>query len=747
MPRNSSGTYSLPTGNPVVSNTLIQSTWANTTMSDLGSSITDSLDRAGRGAMLAPLKNTDGTQVAPSMTFSSEGTLGIYRVGAGVLGFVAGGALVMSLSTAGLVYSSPLVLPLGSATVPSLTFVGNGNTGWYSPGVNQIAVTTNGIQRVGVDGTGAVTLTTGALSLGAAGANSITATDPAGSLIFRTGGLNNRMTIDASGNVGIGTVTPAQLLEVMGNFIARDSKTASTTATGRFFGGAFTGNPLTAILTSGTNTLNSVTIGGGTGQGEPASQILFATGTIGALGAGTERMRIDTAGNVGIGVTPSPWFASYKPLQIGVSGSVFSRTGNEIMGMASNAYATAANVYAYMLSGNFASLYTQSSGQHIWYTAPSGTAGNPITFSQSMTLDASGNMGLGQVSNATYRMAITATGTGVLITSPSGSPQLTTTDGNVTTYLGYTSGAGATAVSYIGPSTAHSLAFLTTNVERMRITAAGAVGIGAPPGTFVDIAVSGGMLRMGGASGNNLIQAYNSGSTLGLWAGGSSQVYSNSTLAFLVGATTSTASPTGGNTAFVIQSTGAVTFGAFLTTMVASESLRIANDSGFLSFFNAANTVRNGYIQFNTSANSVITCETQSLVIGSTPGSVVLSTGGNVRLTVNNAGVISDAVAELGWKDLPQNAPGGAYTLVIGDRGRHVYTANGVTVPSGVFSAGNIVSIVNGSGVALTVTQGAGVTLHQGGTTATGNRSLLPWGIASVLCTGANVFVINGNIA
>jgi hypothetical protein len=39
-----------------------------------------------------------------------------------------------------------------------------------------------------------------------------------------------------------------------------------------------------------------------------------------------------------------------------------------------------------------------SNGAHTWYIAPSGTAGNTITYTQAMTLDASGNLGVGVTS-------------------------------------------------------------------------------------------------------------------------------------------------------------------------------------------------------------------------------------------------------------------------------------------------------------------------------------------------------------
>lgn len=85
MPRDSQGNYTLPAGNPVVSGTVITSTWANTTMDDIAIGITDSLDRQGRGGMLAPFQFADGNVSAPGATWTNEPTSGDYRAGAGDL--------------------------------------------------------------------------------------------------------------------------------------------------------------------------------------------------------------------------------------------------------------------------------------------------------------------------------------------------------------------------------------------------------------------------------------------------------------------------------------------------------------------------------------------------------------------------------------------------------------------------------------------------------------------------------------
>ena len=98
-----------------------------------------------------------------------------------------------------------------------------------------------------------------------------------------------------------------------------------------------------------------------------------------------------------------------------------------------------------------------------------------------------------------------------------------------------------------------------------------------------------------------------------------------------------------------------------------------------------------------------------------------------------------------GPTNIPQEAKVSGYTLAIGDVGKHISTTTGgVTVPSGVFSAGDAISIYNNSASNQTITQGASVTMYLGGTATTGNRTLAQRGIVTVLCVGSNTFVIAG---
>jgi hypothetical protein len=91
MPRNASGTYSLPAGNPVVTGTSVSSTWANDTLNDLKAEMTDSLNRSGKGGMLAALTLYAGTVTAPGVAFSDDPDTGLYLPSAGSLKLAVGG--------------------------------------------------------------------------------------------------------------------------------------------------------------------------------------------------------------------------------------------------------------------------------------------------------------------------------------------------------------------------------------------------------------------------------------------------------------------------------------------------------------------------------------------------------------------------------------------------------------------------------------------------------------------------------
>jgi hypothetical protein len=130
------------------------------------------------------------------------------------------------------------------------------------------------------------------------------------------------------------------------------------------------------------------------------------TATLTLETSGSTRATIDSSGNLGLGVTPSAW-STGKAIEVG-------RVGNAIWNLDSNETYFLSNAYfnsgfKYGATGT-ATQYLQFSGQHRWYNAPSGTAGNAITFTQAMTLDASGNLLVGTTSTPTTAEKVIAMG-------------------------------------------------------------------------------------------------------------------------------------------------------------------------------------------------------------------------------------------------------------------------------------------------------------------------------------------------
>ncbi len=100
--------------------------------------------------------------------------------------------------------------------------------------------------------------------------------------------------------------------------------------------------------------------------------------------------------NLGLGVTPSAWGGSSRGvIDLGIAGAVMASTS---VGTATayNAYFNGTD-WIYKTSAG-STRYTSTSTHHAWYTAPSGTAGNAISFTQAMTLDSSGNLLVGTTS-------------------------------------------------------------------------------------------------------------------------------------------------------------------------------------------------------------------------------------------------------------------------------------------------------------------------------------------------------------
>ena len=122
MPRDVSGQYTLPPGlNPVIDGTTITSMWANTTLEDVASALTNSLSRNGQGGMLAPLRFEDGTVGLPGAAFSNEPSSGMWRAGTDDVRFSVGGVQAARLQPAIATLPGNLVLSNAAAEITAST--------------------------------------------------------------------------------------------------------------------------------------------------------------------------------------------------------------------------------------------------------------------------------------------------------------------------------------------------------------------------------------------------------------------------------------------------------------------------------------------------------------------------------------------------------------------------------------------------------------------------------------------------
>lgn len=163
MPRSSGGVYSLYTpGNPVVPSTVISSTWANNTLTDLATAMTDSLSRSGDGAMLAPLQLVDGSASGPGLTWGTETSSGWYREASNSFSFSVSGAKKLGVTTNALLLTNSgdavynLTNSLASITGSFTTDSGSSRVNVGAVTNHALALVTNNLPRLTITNAGAV---------------------------------------------------------------------------------------------------------------------------------------------------------------------------------------------------------------------------------------------------------------------------------------------------------------------------------------------------------------------------------------------------------------------------------------------------------------------------------------------------------------------------------------------------------------------------------------------------------------
>lgn len=115
-----------------------------------------------------------------------------------------------------------------------------------------------------------------------------------------------------------------------------------------------------------------------------------ASGSANASITWTTAVTINNAGNLGIGIAPSAWGTGTAAVEAKYAGNAVSSLAASNAVFSSNAYFDGTN-WKYGTT-NAASHYQQTAGAHVWKQAASGTAGNTITWTTPLQIDANGNV-------------------------------------------------------------------------------------------------------------------------------------------------------------------------------------------------------------------------------------------------------------------------------------------------------------------------------------------------------------------
>ena len=166
MSRNGSGTYTLPAGNPVVTNTTISSTWANSTLTDIASALTGSVAADGQTPITGSLNlNSNKIVNLATPTLDTDGatkayvdaSTGSYLLKASNLSDVANATTSRTNLSAAKSGANSDITSLTGLTTP-LT-VGQGGTGSASTTYCNLTTNVTGTLPVANGGTGVTTST------------------------------------------------------------------------------------------------------------------------------------------------------------------------------------------------------------------------------------------------------------------------------------------------------------------------------------------------------------------------------------------------------------------------------------------------------------------------------------------------------------------------------------------------------------------------------------------------------------
>ena len=353
-----------------------------------------------------------------------------------------------------------------------------------------------------------------------------------------TAPLVERMRITPTGDVGIGTASPAYRLHIArdtpaslgvfrdldvvsvgsaGTFIDMGARNGSTFVAGAQIIGVLDNPATSGTLSFATRNSNTIAermritstgdVGIGTalptskldvvGAGDNGMQYRTSTRTVGigqvaseasvywgsstalTFFSGIERMRIDAIGNVGISRAADAWGSGVKAVTLGAYGSFYDNQGG-FVGLSANTFFNGTNWISRTANRSLSYEQEVASGSHVFYNAAAVGAGAPAPLIERMRIDNVGNVGIGTASPTSRLHIDSVNGASGLIVSqsPQTASQVNIGIGYVTSgrpFVGTNTNSNALEV---GTRLAADVIFVTNSIERMRIDSIGDVSIG-----------------------------------------------------------------------------------------------------------------------------------------------------------------------------------------------------------------------------------------------------------------------------
>ena len=369
-----------------------------------------------------------------------------------------------STLTTALATKAPLALPQFTNRV-GIGVAAHGTSGLNITNTNQHIRLNNGAEL-------------GVISLLSSGELDLWGHGDAESINFRTGTGSGTVVMNVVGsNVGIGNTSPQAKIHAT---IEGSVPTISSNTVAVFNRSGGASHEAYMSIIGGTG--GACTIQFGDTSDEDAGRLEYRhdTNHMAFYTDATERMRITSAGNVGIAKTAlATWSSGYNALQIGGKGFVGAHSSSDLY-VGQNAYFNSGWKYEASVA---ASLTQHSGGKITQFVAAAGTAGNAITWNTAIDIHPDGDVLVGSSTNLNVL---------------SGTPKLQIGSGTGHSSLQFYSGASSVAGLYFGDATSggarysgyieyrhnsNSMAFRTNDAERMSIDSLGNVGIGVAANT------------------------------------------------------------------------------------------------------------------------------------------------------------------------------------------------------------------------------------------------------------------------